>query len=145
MKYLTLLLLPLLFVSCKPREIITVEYRERVEYRDTTITIKLPGDTVTEIVKLPPDKIMIEPHVLETEFCRSVAWVKESELLHDLEQKPVEKDTIMQVKETTVTETITLPPVEVNVLKWWQVFFMRLGQVSLAAGMGTVAWKLWRG
>lgn len=58
-------------------------------YRDTTIYIHLPGDTVYKSIGL--NEGVSE---LQTSFAKSYAWVKDGKLEHKLEQK----DSIMQNK-----------------------------------------------
>jgi len=149
MKYLiTLILFVLLFSGCDmkkychdrfPPVIQTeTEIKEVIIYRDTTIYIPIPGDTliirdtivVTEGIAYMPLKR------LSTEICLAESWIENN--IHNMEL--IQKDTVLErliedaIKEsvTTVTETI---PVEIPVhfKTWWDELWIRLGKVFLGA------------
>lgn len=69
----------------------------RVEYRDTTIFVKIPGDTVFHNTPVPVAINITTPiDRLDTRFATSLAWIENSLLRHTLIQK-----------ETDVPATIT--------------------------------------
>ena len=62
-------------------------------YRDTTITIIIPGDTVRDSVQVVNGQTL-KPSILNTQFAESKAWVENGTLKHELRQK----DTVYKVK-----------------------------------------------
>lgn len=142
MKTLLLLTIPLLLFSCRPcRTLTRFEKTETIIHtRDVELSVTRPSIELHEASEIivQGDSLIFEPSVLETEFCFSRVFLSGLSVQHRLHQKPVQIDTVVVVQEKETTTTIEVP-VEVNVLRWWQVMFIRVGQVALVILAGYVA------
>ena len=105
-------------------------------YRDTTIFVRIPGDTVHRI-----DTVWIDRHgfvqsdvsILYTRFAESRAWIKNSKLFHKLTQN---EDTVSKVLQgairTEVQYVDRVSTVEVpRALTWWQTTQIWAGRLLL--------------
>ena len=154
MKKFIFLLLPFL-VSCKclPEVIHTVHTDTKVEYRDTTIYVTLPGDTVhqTDSILVYKDPVTggltSAPSFLRTKIARSYAQIVNGLLRHELIQEDLElelfiKDAIQ--KHSTHTIETKVIKEEVNRLKWWQTALIYLGTVTLITCLIGGVWLVMR-
>jgi dolichyl-phosphate-mannose--protein O-mannosyl transferase len=86
--------------------------------------ITIVNDTVIEV----------EPSYLETQYAFSRAWVEDNMLMHTLNQKTIERDTVIQVKEVEKVETNEIVKEVRNPVNWWlvgAVVAMFLGMVFI--------------
>ena len=95
----------------QPRDtvITLIVTRDSIAYRDTTLFIRLPGDTVTisgEVIYLPtsPIEVKIRPDTLsaETEFSQASAWIQEMRLNLQL----IDKDTTLLIRLDSLTKEV---------------------------------------
>jgi hypothetical protein len=97
------LLLAIAFSSCVTRKkcmtrfppevkIVTkdsVVYREKITVRDTTITVKLPADTIE--VSVPVEvQVKVDPVTVESKCAKASAWIKDGKLNIRLTTKDAE-------------------------------------------------------
>jgi hypothetical protein len=100
-----------------------------ITIRDTIIKWKVEEVFLIDTVYLETlTPLNINKHSLITEYCFGQAWVFDSKLYHSLQQKPVEKEIVIKeaIKEIEVIKEITLPPIKVNELTWWQTTRLKL-------------------
>jgi len=128
-----------------------IEVKEVIKYRDTTIYIQLPADTVkiTDTIIISTNGLVNYPlQRLDVDYAYSTFQIKNSKLEHNLFQK---ESTIYQaikkaIKESSKTETVTIKepyPVPVE-LSWWQQTLIKLGYLCIAiifAGIGLILFK----
>jgi len=136
MKHLTIIVLLIGFVSCKPARL-----SERTIIRDTTIYVRIPGDTIHDTVVAKEGAFSI----LTTGYGNSIAWINSGKLFHRLEQQ--EKYLPATLKQVEKTTTITPPKTPatpgsgkqgLTTLQKIQVF---LGNVFLIVVAGLVAMR----
>jgi hypothetical protein len=116
-----------------------------IQYKDTVIYVKIPGDTVIQkdTIKVFIDKetgiISSSPSWLFSSYSKSMAQVVNGLLKHShfQDEKELEfiiKDAI-QKHSTHTTETI-VQEVEVNKLKWWQKVYIWFGKLFIVVLIG---------
>lgn len=102
-------------------------------YRDTTIFIRIPGDTFY----LETSANLEQINTLTTSYCISRAWIQDGMLKHSL----VQKDTLIpEIVENGVKSTITSVEKERyhiadenDALTWWQKLQMHAGRYMIYA------------
>ena len=150
MKKIVILILLLLCVSCRPKQIITpgIDKAERttITVRDTTIYVRIPAQIVKHFIEVETEKdISTEPSVLQTDHATSIAYVRRSKLYHELWQREQEiSETIpaaIRERETISTQTETVT-VEVNVLTFFQQMWIRLGKLLSGLVGAFIAWQV---
>lgn len=107
-------------------------------YRDTTVYVHIPGETVTETktVYLTEGVMWSDKSHLFTSFADTWAYVENGKLIHDL----VQKDTLIQktldnairvtwVKAQQFYSREETKTVEVNKLTRWQKFYVVMGRI----------------
>lgn len=100
-------------------------------YRDTTIYIHLPGDTVYRSIGV--DEGVSE---LKLPMARSLAWVKDGRLEHRLERRDtvIQKglpDAIKNITNLTQKERIVYRTKEINFLTFWDKVWIWLGRIAV--------------
>jgi len=134
---LTIIILAFLLAGCAtqkrcnkkfpPQETIT----ETIVYRDTIVYINVPGELVTDTVKIEsPIDLNLPERVLQTEFCFARAWITNNLLMFELQQKEIEKEIVFKdviIEKEIIVETVK----EVNKLTRWQEFKGYLGVLFL--------------
>ncbi len=123
-----------------PPQVIT-EIHEIV--RDSVITIEIKPDTVittdTVTVEVETGLVQMPIKTLETELCRATSVVINSQHFFDLYQKPFRIDTVIQYRETFVTDTVIVPE---RYTTWWDRLWIGLGKVLLAVVVGFVGYMV---
>jgi len=113
--------------------------------RDTTIWVKIPGDTV--LLTTPIDEVSR----LNTALATSTAWIKDGKISHRLEQKDTTVPaTIKGALKTTHKTSITRSQKErtiqqtryANQLTGWQWTQVYLGRIFLGALVVIFLWKV---
>lgn len=154
----TIFLLILLLSSCvtqnrclkkypPPLPDTNVEIREIIKYRDTTIYVFLPADTIrtTDTIMIGTNGLINYPlHRLDVDYAYSTVQIKNSKLEHKLYQKEsVIKQVINNaVKELSKTEVVIIKepyPVPVE-LSWWQQTLIKGGYVFLLLCLFGIIW-----
>lgn len=108
-------------------------YKEKLVYRDTTIFIELPGDTIlkTDTVYITKEGVQSDTISSNLQYSYAAAWVLNSRL--QLEHR--QKDTIISriienaIKEKSTVETIIKTETkieEVKFIPWWAKVLMWL-------------------
>lgn len=122
-------------------------------YRDTTIFVRLPGETVYDSIKVPYALNFSTPvNILETKYALSKAWIENSLLRHTLVQKQSEiPATIAGAIQNTVStkeRIIKVPyPVVKEVrmpLRWFEKLFIWSGVIAWGLLMALVIYKFRR-
>ena len=149
MKQILIFLIILIgLVGCKCLPEIITNTETLVEYKDTTIYIYLPGDTVvlTDSIYVYRD---IEtglwnskPSNLKTALASSYCQVVNGMVKHNLIQNEQQLEFLIKnaiQKHSTHTTTTNIVKEEVNILKWWQKGLMYGGGLFLIlCGIGIV-------
>lgn len=111
-------------------------------YRDTTIYVHLPGDTVDQSIRV--DEGISE---LRTPNAKSYAWVINGILKHKLEQRDTAilqnirgalKTTITDQQKDKTTEKLKF----LNKLTNWQIFQIYLGRVLMFFAITILCWLI---
>src|SRR6056297_2950017 len=75
----------------------------KTTYRPITLTLRVPPVMIAgegnQIVIVNDTVIEVDPSYLETDYAFSRAWITNNKLMHTLNQKTIERDTVVQVKE----------------------------------------------
>lgn len=117
------------------RDSVVVYVRDSVYYRDTVIKWAIPGESDAS------EKADVsDTSHLETSLAESDAWVEDGVLHHSLRNKqgqivPINITMpyrVHEMKTDGLKERIIEKTVE-KALSWWQVFFIRLGQITASA------------
>ncbi len=100
--------------------------------KDTTIYLKIPGDTVFQWVAVSDSSVSR----LSTPLAQSSVWIKDGRLNHRLEQKDtILSNSIKGALQTTITELnqkeVLNQTEYINQLTWWQWLQVYLGRVFL--------------
>ena len=135
---LVIILLSILFSSCRPTRILTRYETTEIEtmVRDIPVTLRVPPVIISQGIII--DTLKPDQSILETEFCLSRIYWDEG-LQHELRQKEARRDTIIQVEYVNTTTTIK-EPYEVNILTWWQRLWINVGRFLSAV---ILLWVLW--
>jgi hypothetical protein len=125
-----------------PPQIITIDSvitKTETIYRDTTIFIELPGDTIRDTVEVTVKEGIANsrPSIHETDLAWSMAQVVNGFLQHELIQKD---STLARVIENAIRESATTTDktklvtkiVEKNYITSWQWFQIWLGRLLMA-------------
>lgn len=113
-----------------------VEVKEVIKYRDTTIYVSLPADTVkiTDTIIIGANGLINYPlHRLDVDYAYSTVQIKNSKLEHKLYQKEsIIKQVIDNaVKESSRIEIITIKEPYPIGLSWWQQTLIKGGYVLI--------------
>lgn len=119
-----------------PQERVDSVYLQTVVYRDTTIFVHLPGDTIRDTIHVEVVNGLIQSQrsQLETQLALSWAQVVDGMLLHELQQKDT---TIARIIEQAIreasTETVVTKEVvhKVYELTNWQWLQLWAGRIAL--------------
>lgn len=145
MKYTVIfILLALLGTSCAsskrcarlyPPSVIKVDsivYRDKIVVHDTTITVRLPADTIYAEVQIPVNRIL-EPVTIETRYAKATASIAGERIKLTLIQKDAEiqvhidsakvEATYWREKYNTDKQTIIVPQKFVPKVTKWLAFF----------------------
>jgi hypothetical protein len=160
MKNITILFFALLMLSgcitqqkcdrkfpCKGHDSLSVITNTKLVYRDTTIYVYLPGQTVRDTVKIYLDANSImhsDVSKLYTSLAESWAWVENGKLMHRLTQNDTLlaqhiKNAIMQSFSTVTTsenKTIIKEVNRINGWQWFQIWVGRLFALIIAVYFG---------
>jgi hypothetical protein len=125
-----------------PQQIITIDSvitKTETIYRDTTIFIELPGDTIRDTVEVTVKEGIANsrPSIHETDLAWSMAQVVNGFLRHELIQKDstlarVIENAIRESATTTEKNKIQTRIVEKNYITGWQWFQIWLGRMLMA-------------
>src|SRR6056297_3108980 len=132
MKYIIIISL-LLLSSCitqkrcnkkfPPREFSSTAIK--TTYRPITLTLRIPPVMIAgegnQITIVNDTVIEVDPSYLETDYAFSRAWITNNKLMHTLNQKRIEKDTIIQIKEVEKVVTNEIVKEVRNPVNWWLV------------------------
>ena len=126
-----------------------VEIKEIVSYRDTTIYVYLPADTVqkTDTIIIGVDGLVNYGFQrLDVEYAYSTFQIKNSKLDFKLYQKEsaIAQTIEKAIKESSKTELVTIKepyPVPVKI-SWWNQTMIKMGYLCLALILGVVAYIL---
>ena len=104
-----------------PREFSSTEIK--TTYRPVTLTLRVPPVMIAgegnQIVIVNDTVIEVDPSYLETDYAFSRAWITNNKLMHTLNQKTIERDTVIQVKEVEVlTEKEVVKEVRNKINLW---------------------------
>jgi len=104
-----------------PREFSSTEIK--TTYRPITLTLRVPPVMIAgegnQIVIVNDTVIEVDPSYLETDYAFSRAWITNNKLMHTLNQKTIERDTVIQVKEVEVlTEKEVVKEVRNKINLW---------------------------
>ena len=133
MKITTILLTLLLFSSCitqkrcnkkfPPREFSSTEIK--TTYRPITLTLRVPPVMIAgegnQILIVNDTVIEVVPSYLETDYAFSRAWITNNKLMHTLNQKTIERDTVIQVKEVEKVVTNEIVKEVRNKINLWLI------------------------
>jgi len=140
----------------RPVSEITIDtvYYGTIIYRDTTIYINLPADTVyaeAEIIYLPGKPVTIQPSVLtaETDYSKAQAWIqrtrlrlqltdKDTTLLIQLDSAVKQAEYWRQIYETdkTVIEVVKVP-------EFYRIMtFVGIGMIVMVFAILLIRWWL---
>ncbi len=145
--FVFIFLLLMTMLSCRPVRVIQPEIvdRAKITIRDTTIIVQMPPARVRDVIEIPvPKEINTDPSVLQTEYATSIAYIRRSELKHELRQHEREiKETIPEAIRTELRTVHEKEYIEVErELTWWQRLWIRTGQVLggavIVAGLGWI-------
>ena len=124
-----------------PPQIITEkEVITEIVYRDTTILVHIPADTVyaEKVVFKTPEGYQTDLSVLHTTYAKSTAQVLKGVLLHELFQKDTEIERVIKnaIKEHSTHTTDTVTKIhEVPYVTPWHNFTVRFFWVAIAFGL----------
>ena len=81
----------------------SIVYKERITYKDTTIYVKLPADTVykKDTITIVNGNFYIAPIYAETKLASAKAWIRQNKLNLML----ADKDTTLEIKLTDALKT----------------------------------------
>jgi hypothetical protein len=128
--------------------------RDSIVYKDRLVPFYIPGETVRKDSLIPgiPEKINTRPMTLENKYAIAKAWIENSILKMQLDQKDqvikFKLDSADKVakhweyKYTNEKQTITLPPVKyipgVYSIAFWLWVFI------IITGLGLFVWKIFK-
>jgi len=126
-----------------------VEIKEIVSYRDTTIYVYLPADTVqkTDTIIIGVDGLVnYGLQRLDVEYAYSTFQIKNSKLDFKLYQKEsaIAQTIEKAIKESSKVETVTIRepyPVPIKIT-WWQQTKMNLGIVFIVLIIAFIGYQL---
>src|SRR6056297_1239169 len=132
MKYIIIISL-LLLSSCitqkrcnkkfPPREFSSTEIK--TTYRPITLTLRIPPVMIAgegnQILIVNDTVIEVVPSYLETDYAFSRAWITNNKLMHTLNQKTIERDTVIQVKEVEKVVTNEIVKEVRNKINLWLI------------------------
>ena len=161
MKYLLLILTVVIFSSCMtqkrcaerfpPQIVKETETITEIVYRDTTVYVQIPADTVkltdTMYVYLTPEGHQTRLSELHTELSFSTAQVVDGRLRHELFQKETEIERVIRnaIKENSTHTTTTVDVIhEVPYVTWWHKTASRFTIFILLSGFGLLVFRLVR-
>ena len=123
-----------------PNEIETV-----VEYRDTTITVELPGDTITMTDSLYCDSLgnvySIKLYEQEKENMRLRSKLKNNKYTVTCESDTVYVDKIVEGNTVRVTET---KKIDIPFIPWWAKMLMFWGGASILSFIIVLLFKRYK-
>jgi len=136
-----------LFSSCsrKLAPVLSESIREVTKtvtiFRDTTIYIHVPGDTVFKAVPVQKDLrgiLFSKVNVLSTSLAKSKAWVEDGILKHELIQNDSSvavliKNAIKESATVTDKEQVVYKTITENIITGWQWFQIWAGRILLPA------------
>lgn len=134
-----------------PQVITETKVETEVKWRDTTIYVTLPADTVIQekevIVYKTPEGYQTDVSELTTQFAYSAAQVINGRLTHELHQKEAEleqtiKNAIKEQSTHTVKERVEVYEVIVN--NFWTRLYRWFFWITLALGGGFIFAKMKR-
>ena len=108
--------------------------------KDTTITIKVPGEMRIDSFPVPAN-MTLSKKVVQTKYARAEAWVDNGQLRLKLIQDDIEVEKTIQAaiktfassQQSTAVSVVTKPyPVVTNHLNKWQRIFYTIGLISAA-------------
>ena len=169
MKYLLLILTVVMFSSCLtqkrcaerfPPQIVTkTETITEIVYRDTTIYVPIPGETVYDSIPVPipcPDlpEFDLSKYVMskETQFAKAEAWLTFSleaglqmHLLLEQKEQEIEHTIENAIRENSTHTTTTVDVIhEVPYVTWWHKTASRFTIFILLSGFGLLVFRLVR-
>jgi len=122
-------------------------------YRDTTVFVKVPGETVHDSISVPYIAQFSTPvNVLETKYALSKAWIENSLLRHTLIQKqssiPTTLPGVIQTTTATKEKIIKVPyPVDRPTkmpLSWIEKFLIWSGAIAYGLLIAFILYKFKR-
>lgn len=123
-----------------PNEIETV-----VEYRDTTITVELPGDTITMVDSLYCDSLgnvySIKIYEQEKENMRLRSKLKDNKYTVICETDTLYVDRIVKGNAVRVTET---KKIDIPFIPWWAKMLILLGCISMVILIFVLIFKVYK-
>jgi len=151
MKNIFLFILVIFLLSaCKTPAPATTEIIKTVTvYRDTTITITIPGKDSVQIlpVYLENGLINSELSFLNDDFSQSLAYVTDGKLFHRLTQRPQELKKVIpnaiRQSNATATKSIVkvLPGEKISGFLWFQIW---IGRILLLLLLILLSWYIFK-
>ena len=106
-----------------PREFSSTEIK--TTYRPVTLTLRVPPVMIAgegnQIVIVNDTVIEVDPSYLETDYAFSRAWITNNKLMHTLNQKTIERDTVIKVKEVEKVVTNEIVKEVKNKINLWLI------------------------
>jgi len=116
-----------------------------VEYRDTTITVEVPGETVTVVDSLYCDSLgnVYSTRILErdSQILSLRTRLQNNRYTVDCESDTVYVDKLIKGNDVYITETVK---VKVPYKPWWMVALSWIGAIFIIILAGAVALKYFR-
>src|SRR6056297_3075456 len=133
MKYLFCIITIAMLSSCitqkrcnkkfPPREFSSTEIK--TTYRPITLTLRVPPVMIAgegnQITIVNDTVIEVDPSYLETDYAFSRAWITNNKLMHTLNQKTIERDTVIKVKEVEKVVTNEIVKEVRNKINLWLI------------------------
>ena len=106
-----------------PREFSSTEIK--TTYRPVTLTLRVPPVMIAgegnQITIVNDTVIEVDPSYLETDYAFSRAWITNNKLMHTLNQKTIERDTVIKVKEVEKVVTNEIVKEVRNKINLWLI------------------------
>ena len=121
-----------------PRDTVKIIKEVKI-LKDTTITIKIPGETIYDSIPVPvPVEISTKSRIVETQYAKAEAWIESGKLKMIVTQKDIEVQRTISnaIREYQLnnTNTITVEkpkpyPVITNKMNLFQKIFFWIGLI----------------
>lgn len=122
----------------------SIVYKERITYRDTTIFVKLPADTIfkKDTITIVNGYVHVLPVYAESKMASAKAWIR----LNKLNLMLADKDTTLEIKLTDALKTAqfwemrfkTEKQKEIVRVKYVPVFWKFTGWIGIITFLGII-------